>query len=53
MKKAGLSSIDRFLGAVLGLLKGALVVAVVLTAMAALRPLRSGWMGPSWLHISW
>ena len=38
MKKAGLSAIDRFLGAVLGLLKGALVVAVVLTAMAAFAP---------------
>src|SRR5208282_3460702 len=35
MKKAGLSAIDRFLGAVLGLLKGVLVVAIVLTAMAA------------------
>ncbi len=38
MKKAGLSMIDRLLGAVLGLLKGALVVAVVLTAMAAFAP---------------
>ena len=38
MKKAGLSAIDRFLGAVLGLLKGVLVVAVVLTAMAAFAP---------------
>ncbi len=38
MKKAGLSSIDRFLGAVLGLLRGVLVVAVVLTAMAAFAP---------------
>ena len=38
MKKAGLSTIDRFLGAVLGLLKGALVVAVVLTAMTAFTP---------------
>jgi len=38
MKEAGLSAIDRILGAVLGLLKGALVVAVVLTAMAAFRP---------------
>jgi len=38
MKKAGLSAIDRMLGAVLGLLKGALVVAVVLTAMAAFAP---------------
>src|ERR1017187_6653877 len=38
MKKAGLSSIDRILGAVLGLLRGVLVVAVVLTAMAAFAP---------------
>jgi membrane protein required for colicin V production len=38
MKKAGLSSIDRFLGAVLGLLRGVLVVAVVLTAVAAFAP---------------
>jgi membrane protein required for colicin V production len=35
MKKAGLSSIDRLLGAVLGLLRGVLVVAIVLTAVAA------------------
>jgi len=38
MRKAGLSTIDRILGAVLGLLKGVLVVAVVLTAMAAFAP---------------
>src|SRR3981081_3874779 len=38
MKKAGLSAIDRFLGAVLGLLKGVLVVAIVLTAVAAFAP---------------
>src|SRR5271154_3979301 len=38
MKKAGLSSIDRFLGAGLGLLKGVLVVAIVLTAMTAFAP---------------
>ncbi|MGB8772697.1 MAG: CvpA family protein [Terriglobales bacterium] len=38
MKKAGLSAIDRVLGAMLGLLRGALVVAVVLTAMAAFAP---------------
>jgi|SRR5208282_1077965 len=38
MKKAGLTAIDRFLGAVLGLLRGVLVVAVVLTAMAAFAP---------------
>jgi len=38
MRKAGLSTIDRILGAVLGLLRGALVVAVVLSAMAAFAP---------------
>jgi membrane protein required for colicin V production len=38
MKKAGLSAIDRVLGAVLGLLRGALMVAVLLTAMAAFAP---------------
>jgi membrane protein required for colicin V production len=53
MKKAGLSAIDRFLGAVLGLLRGVLVVAVVLTAWPLLRPRRSGWRDRSWLRISW
>ena len=38
MKKAGLSAIDRVLGAVLGLLRGGLVVAILLTAMAAFAP---------------
>jgi membrane protein required for colicin V production len=38
MKEAGLSTIDRIMGAVLGLLKGVLVVAIVLTAMTALAP---------------
>jgi membrane protein required for colicin V production len=38
MKKAGLSTIDRMLGAVLGLLKGVLEVAIVLTAMTAFAP---------------
>jgi len=38
MKEAGLTTIDRILGGVLGLLKGVLVVAVVLTAMAAFAP---------------
>src|SRR5271170_4321326 len=38
MKKVGLSTIDRFLGAVLGLLRGVLVVAIVLTAVAAFTP---------------
>jgi membrane protein required for colicin V production len=38
MKKAGLSAIDRVLGAMLGLLRGILFVAIVLTAMAAFAP---------------
>ena len=38
MKKAGLSTIDRVLGGVLGLLRGVLVVAIVLTAVAAFEP---------------
>jgi len=48
MKKAGLSTIDRILGAVLGLLRGALVVAVVLTAMAAFAPAEK-WLAESQL----
>jgi len=38
MKEAGLSTIDRIMGAALGLLKGVLVVAIVLTAMTAFAP---------------
>jgi membrane protein required for colicin V production len=38
MKEVGLSGFDRFLGALLGLLKGALVVAVVLMGMTAFTP---------------
>ena len=37
MKEAGLSGFDRFLGAVLGLLKGGLMVAVILMGMTAIR----------------
>jgi membrane protein required for colicin V production len=48
MKKAGLSSIDRFLGAVLGLLKGALVVAIVLMAITAFAP-AAKWLAASQL----
>ncbi len=48
MKKAGLSTLDRVLGAVLGLLKGVLVVAVVLTAMAAFAP-AAKWLAGSQL----
>jgi membrane protein required for colicin V production len=38
VKEAGLSFFDRFLGAVLGLLRGCLIVAVVLVGMAAFTP---------------
>jgi membrane protein required for colicin V production len=38
MKEAGLSALDRTLGGLLGLLKGSLVVAIVLVAMAAFAP---------------
>jgi membrane protein required for colicin V production len=38
MKAAGLSGFDRFLGALLGVLKGALLVAVVLMGMTAFTP---------------
>ena len=38
MKEAGLSVFDRFLGAVLGLLKGGLMVAVILMGMTAFEP---------------
>lgn len=48
MKKAGLSSIDRALGALLGLLRGALVVAIVLTAMTAFAP-AAKWLAGSQL----
>jgi membrane protein required for colicin V production len=38
MKAAGLSGLDRFLGALLGLLKGGLMVAVILMGMTAFIP---------------
>jgi membrane protein required for colicin V production len=38
MKEAGLSSLDRFLGGLLGLLKGGLMVAVILMGMTAFAP---------------
>ena len=38
MKEVGLSGFDRFLGALLGLVKGALAVAVVLMGMTAFTP---------------
>jgi membrane protein required for colicin V production len=46
MKKAGLTAIDRFLGAILGLLRGALVVAIVLLAMTAFAP-AANWLDES------
>jgi membrane protein required for colicin V production len=46
MKKAGLTTVDRILGAVLGLLRGALVVAIVLVAMTAFTP-TSRWLEQS------
>jgi membrane protein required for colicin V production len=38
MKNAGLSGLDRFLGALLGLLQGGLMVAVILMGMTAFQP---------------
>jgi len=38
MKETGLSGFDRFLGAILGLLKGALMAAVILMGMTAFEP---------------
>jgi membrane protein required for colicin V production len=38
MKESGLRPLDRFLGAVLGLLKGGLMVAVILMGMTAFEP---------------
>jgi membrane protein required for colicin V production len=38
MKTAGLSGFDRFLGGVLGLLKGGLMVAIILMGMTAFTP---------------
>jgi membrane protein required for colicin V production len=38
MKQSGLSGVDRFFGAVLGLAKGGLMVAVILMAMTAFTP---------------
>jgi membrane protein required for colicin V production len=46
VREAGLSLFDRFLGGVLGLLRGCLVVAVVLVSMAAFTP-TSRWLAGS------
>jgi membrane protein required for colicin V production len=48
IKKVGLSGIDRLLGAVLGLARGVLVVAIVLTAVAAFDP-EAQWLAESQL----
>lgn len=48
MKEAGLSVIDRILGGLLGLLRGSLVVAIVLVAMAAFAP-EAKWLAGSQL----
>jgi membrane protein required for colicin V production len=46
MREAGLSGFDRTLGALLGLLKGVLVVAIILTAMTAFAP-AAKWLADS------
>ena len=43
VKEAGLNVVDRFLGAVLGLLRGCLLVAIVLVSMTAFTP-TSRWL---------
>ncbi len=43
MKEAGLTAMDRTLGGLLGLVKGSLIVAIVLVAMAAFTP-TSRWL---------
>ena len=48
MKKASLSALDRVLGAVLGLVRGILVAAIVLTAAATFEP-AAGWLAQSQL----
>ena len=48
MKEAGLRVVDRVLGAALGLLRGCLVVAIVLTSMAAFTPTSKGLQGSKW-----
>jgi membrane protein required for colicin V production len=48
MKEAGLRAIDRFLGAILGLVRGCLLVAIVLVSMTAFTP-TSRWLQGSGL----
>jgi membrane protein required for colicin V production len=55
MKEAGLSGFDRFLGALLGLLRGGLMVAVILVGMTAFEPasklLQSSELAPYFLVV--
>ena len=55
MKEAGLSGFDRFLGGLLGLLKGGLMVAVILMGMTAFQPtsrlLQSSSLAPYFLVV--
>src|ERR1700757_579008 len=55
MKESGLSGFDRFLGAMLGLLKGGLMVAVMLMGMTAFEPtsklLRNSQLAPYFLVV--
>jgi membrane protein required for colicin V production len=55
MKEAGLSGFDRFLGGVLGLLKGGLMVAVILMGMTAFTPtsnmLKNSQLAPYFLVV--
>ena len=48
MKETGLSFFDRFLGGVLGLLRGCLIVAVVLVGLAAFTPTSRMLAGSEW-----
>jgi membrane protein required for colicin V production len=55
MKESGLSGFDRFLGAILGLAKGGLMVAVILMGMTAFEPtsklLQSSQLAPYFLVL--
>jgi membrane protein required for colicin V production len=55
MKEAGLSSFDRFLGGVLGLVRGGLMVAIILMGMTAFQPasqlLRNSQLAPYFLVV--
>ncbi|MGA8152948.1 MAG: CvpA family protein [Terriglobales bacterium] len=55
MKEAGLNVVDRFLGGALGVVRGCLIVAIVLTSMAAFTPtskwLRGSELAPYFLVV--